>query len=115
MDAPQPLPAEKIRVLYAEAAGLYAIAQEALTNVAKHSGARQATVRLDWRTGASCLEIEDRGAGFDTRAAPNQRGHLGLAGMTERAREIGWSLAVESRRGQGTRIRVTENPSRGAP
>ncbi len=99
----------------AEAVGLYAIVQEALTNVAKHSGARQATVRLDWRTGASCLEIEDRGLGFDPQAAMQQRGHLGLAGMAERAHEIGWRLAVESRRGQGTRIRVTENPSGGAP
>jgi signal transduction histidine kinase len=98
-----------------EAVGLYAIAQEALTNVAKHSGARQATVRLNLQTGASYLEVEDRGAGFDTQAAPHQLGHLGLAGMAERAREIGWSLAVESWRGQGTRIRVAENPSGGAP
>ena len=89
--------------------GLYFIAQEALTNVAKHSGTRAATVRLNLDTGESCLEIEDRGLGFDPQATLNQRGHLGLAGMSERAREIGWSLSVESRRGQGARIRVTEN------
>jgi len=89
--------------------GLYFIAQEALTNVTKHSGTRAATVRLNLDTGESCLEIEDRGLGFDPQATLNQRGHLGLAGMSERAREIGWSLSVESRRGQGARIRVTEN------
>jgi signal transduction histidine kinase len=93
--------------------GLYFIAQEALTNVAKHSGTRAATVRLNLDTGESCLEIEDRGLGFDPQATLNQRGHLGLAGMSERAGEIGWSLSVESRRGQETRIRVTENPPRG--
>jgi hypothetical protein len=43
----------------------------------------------------------------------DQRGHLGLAGMSERAREIGWSLSIESRRGQGTRILVSENPPEG--
>jgi signal transduction histidine kinase len=85
-----------------------------MTNIAKHSGARQAAVRLDLKTAESCLEIEDRGAGFDVQATSNQRGHLGLAGMTERAREIGWSLSVESRRGQGTRIRVTTAPPGGA-
>ncbi len=99
----------------AEAAGLYAIAQEALTNVAKHSGARQATVRLDVTTAGACLEIEDRGAGFDLAAASSQPGHFGLAGMTERAREIGWRLSIEARPRQGTCIRVTANPSGGGP
>jgi len=94
--------------------GLYFIAQEALTNVAKHSGTRAATVRLNLDTGESCLEIEDRGLGFDPQTTLNQRGHLGLAGMSERAGEIGWSLSVESRRAQGTRIRVTGNPPRGS-
>jgi signal transduction histidine kinase len=93
----------------AAATGLYSITHEALTNVAKHSGTREATVRLSLDASATCLEIEDCGLGFDPQADLNQRGHLGLAGMSERAREIGWNLSVESRRGQGTRIRVTEN------
>jgi len=91
--------------------GLFSIAQEALTNVVKHSGAREASVRLNLGTGTSCLEIEDRGIGFDMEAMSNPRGHLGLAGMSERAREIGWSLLVESLCGQGTCIRVMENQS----
>jgi signal transduction histidine kinase len=93
----------------AVAAGLYRIAQEALTNVAKHAGTQQATVRLKLPPGASFLEIEDHGLGFDPQLAMSQRGHLGLAGMAERARELGWSLSIESEPGRGTRVRVEEN------
>jgi signal transduction histidine kinase len=96
------------------AAGLYRIAQEALTNVARHAGMQQATVRLNLAGEASLLEIEDGGLGFDPPSASSQRGHLGLAGMAERAREIGWSLSIESRPGCGTRVRVEENPPGGA-
>ncbi len=98
----------------ATATGLYAIAQEALTNTAKHSGACEAIVRLRLAKDGARLEIEDHGRGFDPQARPDQRGHLGLAGMTERAREMGWSLSVESQPGQGTRIRVSQPPEEGA-
>lgn len=90
------------------------IAQEALTNVAKHAGTGQAIVRLNLAVGASSLEVEDGGLGFDLEFALDQRGHLGLAGMAERAAEIGWNLSIESRPGRGTRIRVEENPPGGA-
>jgi signal transduction histidine kinase len=51
------------------------------------------------------MEIEDHGNGFEpTRAAGG--GRMGLAGMKERAAEIGWSLHVASTPGSGTRIRV---------
>lgn len=98
----------------AEAAGLYSIAQEALVNVAKHSGACEATVRLNLAVGGSCLEIEDHGLGFDPQSTLTGRGHLGLASMSERAREIGWNLSVESHCGQGTRIHVVERQPGGA-
>ena len=97
----------------AVATGLYSIAHEALTNVLKHSGVHEATLRLNLDATETCLEIEDRGLGFDPQADLNQRGHLGLAGMSERAHEIGWNLSVESQHGQGTRIRVTQNQARG--
>lgn len=97
----------------AVAAGLYSIAHEALTNISKHSGTAEATVRLHLEAGHSCLEIEDHGAGFDPDAILDQRGHLGLAGMFERARELGWSLSVISQPGQGTRVQVTEKLSGG--
>lgn len=97
------------------AAGLYSIAQEALTNVAKHSGVCEAIVRLNVDRNHACLEIEDRGRGFDAAAISDQRGHLGLAGMSERAGEIEWSLSVRAHPGQGTRILVAQNPSGGPP
>ena len=94
----------------AETLGLYAIVNEALTNIVKHSGAHEATVCLKLNENESSLKIEDRGHGFDPQTASNQRGHLGLAGMSERAREIGWTLSVESERNRGTKISVTQNP-----
>jgi signal transduction histidine kinase len=93
----------------AVAAGLYRIVQEALTNVVKHAGTCEATVRLNLGGDCSFLEVEDHGLGFDPQALLGQQGHLGLAGMAERAQEIGWNLAVDSRPGLGTRIRVEEN------
>jgi signal transduction histidine kinase len=95
----------------AVAAGLYRIASEALANVVKHSGTLEATVRANLADGTSFLEVEDGGLGFDPQVALSQRGHLGLAGMAERAREIGWGLFIDSRPGRGTRIRVEENPA----
>jgi signal transduction histidine kinase len=92
-----------------EAGGLYAIAYEALTNIIKHSGSREATIRLSLDKGESLLEIEDQGCGFDPTEMMGQSGHLGLAGMSERAREIGWILSISSRPQQGTQIRVTKN------
>jgi signal transduction histidine kinase len=97
----------------AVAAGLYRIAQEALTNVAKHAGTEQATICLNLPPGVSFLEIEDRGLGFDPQLAMSQRDHLGLTGMVERAQELGWSLSIESQPGRGTRVRVEENPPGG--
>jgi len=97
----------------AVAAGLYRIAQEALTNVAKHAGTHEASVRLNLGGDLAFLEIRDHGLGFDPQLALSQRGHLGLAGMAERARDIGWKLSVDSRPGQGTRVRVEENPPGG--
>jgi signal transduction histidine kinase len=95
------------------AAGLYRIVQEALTNVAKHAGTRRVTVRLDLGGDSSTLEVEDHGVGFDPHVPLSEQGHLGLAGMAERAREIGWHLSIDSRPGLGTRIRVEERPPGG--
>ena len=98
----------------AAVAGLYAITQEALTNAAKHSGVTEATVCLHLVENKSCLEIEDHGRGFKPQAISNLRGHLGLTGMSERAREIGWILSIESQPGRGTRVRVSEPAAGGA-
>ena len=97
-----------------EAAGLYSITYEALTNVIKHSGVLEATVRLDLNEDEPYLEIEDHGLGFDPQATINQREHLGMIGMFEQANEIDWSLSVESHPRQGTCIRVSEKQSGGS-
>jgi signal transduction histidine kinase len=88
--------------------GLYRIAQEALNNVAKHAGTREALARLNLAGERAALEVEDGGVGFDPGAVPLQSGHVGLAGMAERARELGWRLSCDSQPGHGTRIRVEE-------
>lgn len=88
--------------------GLYRIAQEALTNVAKHAGAQQANLRLDLQSTPACLEIEDSGCGFEAGKLARSSEHIGLPGMAERAREFGWRLAIDSQPGRGTRVRVEE-------
>ena len=75
-------------------AGLYLIAQEALANVTRHAGTNEATVRLRLAGVAASLEVEDHGCGFAPEAGSSEQGHLGLAGMAERARELGWVLTI---------------------
>lgn len=93
---------------------LYSIAQEALTNVVKHSGVCEATLLLSLEPGHMVLEVEDKGKGFSTHTPPPGEGHMGLAAMRERAREIGWGFAVDSHAGSGTRVRVTGTGTEGA-
>lgn len=88
---------------------LFRIAQEAVTNAAKHAAA--STIRVVLRLGpdAVTLSVEDDGSGYavpDDLSAPTAPGHYGLVGMAERAEAIGAALAVESRPGGGTRVHV---------
>lgn len=85
--------------------GVYRIAQEALTNIATHAGARSATLRLATTPHAIRLAIEDDGAGFDTGDIPP--GRYGIVGMNERAKLLGGCLELSSSPGEGTRIEVT--------
>jgi signal transduction histidine kinase len=89
------------------AANLYRIAQEALNNVARHAGPCRVSVRLQLDSRPRYLEVEDTGRGFDATAQDRSH-HFGLTGMEERAREMGWELAIHSQPGRGTRIRVQE-------
>jgi len=82
----------------------YRIAQEALNNIAKHSGARRVEVRLECRPGGLDLRIEDDGLGFDVGSVP--AGHLGIAIMRERAASVGATLNVASQPGQGTTVEL---------
>ena len=86
---------------------LYRIAQEAVTNAGRHSGAREVDVELlvedDGRTR---LRIRDDGRGFDP-AQHRGDSRLGLTGMTERARLVGGELDIRSTPGAGTSITLS--------
>jgi len=83
---------------------LFRLAQEALTNVARHSGARHATVALDSQGGEVRLTIRDDGRGLPAAGA-GPRG-MGMIGMRARARSVGGDLNVRSKPGQGVEIEV---------
>jgi signal transduction histidine kinase len=85
---------------------LYRIAQEALTNVAKHAAATNVEVILERRGNSVLLVVEDNGRGFEMDA-PDSPGHgFGLVGMRERAALVGAVLEIESSPGMGTAIFV---------
>src|SRR4030095_9823987 len=84
---------------------LFRIAQEAMQNAIKHSGARNVRVELNGESDASAVTIIDDGTGFDVDAAAGKG--LGLISMHERAESVGGTLKVASRKGAGTRLQVT--------
>ncbi len=92
---------------------LFRASQEALTNIARHAQATQATLTLSESNGTMRLEIRDDGVGFDadapSRHAPGSG--LGLLGMRERVALVGGRCTIESQPGQGTRI-IIELPSK---
>lgn len=99
---------------------IFRLVQEALTNVARHSGAKAAAITLTQGNGRLIAEISDRGRGFDAEARLAARDSLGLTGLRERVTLAGGSLEIFSRIGQGTRLHAefplaTLNPSNGLP
>jgi signal transduction histidine kinase len=82
---------------------VYRVLQEALNNVSRHSGAREAWVRLKFSANSLELEVEDHGTGFV--AEKMQRG-IGLVAMRERAELIGGVLAISPRAPGGTLVRL---------
>ena len=95
---------------------LLQIAREAVSNVARHSGARQATLAVVVEGDAAIVRIEDDGRGFDP-AERRGSGHFGLANLRDRAAGVGGTLTIGSEPGNGTRIMIrlplapSENPS----
>jgi signal transduction histidine kinase len=86
---------------------LLRIAQEAIANAVRHSGASLIEVMLESTPRQVRLVISDDGSGFDAdewERSPG--GHYGLIGIKERAAQIGAEVRVESAAGNGTRIRV---------
>jgi len=82
---------------------VYRVLQEALNNIARHSGANTAWVRLRFAAEQLELEVEDRGSGF---SAERPRQGLGLVAMRERAELLGGSLTLERPDAGGTRVRL---------
>lgn len=86
--------------------GVYRIAQEALTNAARHAGATHLKVTLI-TNGAVSLTVADNGRGFDVRDVHMHDGdHMGLQLMRERAESMGGALDVHSAPGAGTTVRL---------
>jgi len=79
-------------------------AQEALTNVRKHSSAQTVAVTLDFDEQDTTLTVRDNGCGF---AAATTNGGFGLDGMRSRVADIDGSLSVSSAPGAGTTVRVS--------
>lgn len=86
------------------AIALFRLAQEALTNVARHAAAENVVIKLDRTAVAYLLEVRDDGRGFDTLAS--RRKSFGLAGMEERVRMLGGQIEIISSPGSGTEIKV---------
>jgi signal transduction histidine kinase len=82
---------------------IYRLVQEALTNVAKHSGADRVSIVVREWNGSVKVDVSDNGSGFDSMSAT--RG-FGLVGMRERAELAGGKLAIASKRGEGTTVSV---------
>ena len=77
--------------------------QEATVNAVVHSGAREVWVSIGGTAEEICLQIVDRGVGFDTeRAVPG--GGVGLVGMRERLKLVNGHSSISSRSGEGTRV-----------
>jgi signal transduction histidine kinase len=99
-------PAGDIRLEDRHALALFRIAQESLTNVARHAEATTVRIRLALVGPWLQLEVRDDGRGFDVEAARAQ-GHFGLLGLRERALRLGAVLDIDSRPGEGTAVRLT--------
>ncbi|MFM2242907.1 MAG: hypothetical protein RLZ97_1762 [Verrucomicrobiota bacterium] len=97
-------------------ADLIAAFRESITNVLKHSGARQVEISIHMDGGIFEIRVSDDGCGMDPAATDAPPGN-GITNMRTRMRKIGGDLAVESAPGQGTTLRFRLNPIKdfGAP
>jgi signal transduction histidine kinase len=87
---------------------LLRIAQEAVANAMKHSGAKKIRITLASENRKICLRIVDDGRGFDAKdIVSSPSGHFGLIGMRERAERLGGEMRLASHPGEGTEVEVT--------
>ncbi|MFJ5528194.1 GAF domain-containing sensor histidine kinase [Streptomyces sp. NPDC093261] len=85
---------------------LLRVAQEALHNALRHSGAERVEVTLEKRGPGAVLRVMDDGGGFEPQAVRRAGRHLGLVSMRDRASGVGGTLTVESAPGKGTTIEM---------
>jgi len=85
---------------------LFRVAQEALTNVARHAQASRVEVSIQKLPGSVCMKIKDDGKSFQVDRVLHGKGskRLGLLGMRERLEMVGGHFGVESVQGQGTTV-----------
>lgn len=87
----------------------FRIAQEAMSNIRRHSGATNVSVKLQCETGKAMMTITDDGKGFEVPQHLGDlisSGRLGLTGMEERAKLLGASMSVQSELGKGTTVTI---------
>jgi signal transduction histidine kinase len=86
----------------------FRICQEALNNIAKHSGGNLALISLTRGNSSLKLAIIDNGQGFDTKrlVAQEVRGGIGVPGMRERVELSGGTFSIKSKPGGGTTVRA---------
>ncbi len=94
-EQPLPLPVEQ---------PLFRVAQEALANVARHSGAQSVNIHLAWQDDLFTMTITDDGSGFDTSATAYG---MGLSSMQERLAQMNGRLTIHSTPGQGSQLTAT--------
>jgi two-component system nitrate/nitrite sensor histidine kinase NarX len=82
------------------------IVQECLSNVRKHSSARNVNVEME-KGQVYIFQVSDDGQGFDASAPGTEAGHVGLAIMRERTQRIGGAIRVDSMTDGGTRVTLT--------
>ncbi|MFG3201499.1 GAF domain-containing sensor histidine kinase [Streptomyces sp. NPDC048192] len=90
----------------AQEEALLRVAQEALHNALRHSGAAHVDVSVGRRGCGAVLRVTDDGSGFDPSAVRRAGRHLGLVSMRDRASGVGGTLTVESAPGKGTTIEM---------
>jgi signal transduction histidine kinase len=83
---------------------LFRVAQEALTNVARHAGTSQARILLSYANQEVRIAISDAGVGFDSQQSFEPPRGWGLMGMRERLEAVGGQLTIRSGAGQGTEV-----------
>lgn len=91
---------------------LYRLIQEALNNVAKHSGADRVQINIAGQDGRICLQVQDNGCGFDLAGVQeNSLSGFGLKSMEDRVRICGGTFLVDSNVGKGTLVEAVFPPS----